>query len=404
MKRIGILTAGGDTPALNATVHGAVVRANQRRVEVYGFIKGYSALLNPSVPHVHLNPLFTEIPELDPTRGGTVIGASRAFVDPDDSETIAQIADRLKQLKIDGLICVGGDGTLNGLQPFAELLPRRARPQDDRQRPRPQLPQRARRVGARAPARSPRATATSSAARSAAFDLDGMVNYVTPGLRHRGLRLGPGRAARPHHRREPPPHRDHRGDGPPLRLHRPRHRLRPARHHPRPRGPGRIPALVERVRELYELQKNVVIVCGEGIVDEDGRELGAKRETHDPAGNIVALGRLGRAARRARRPLRRRSTSSSTAGPSRPRPRSSPERSATPSAAAGRSCSTASTPPSSGARRWTCCSTGRTTRSRSCSGTASGASTSTATTATPSATAGASSTPATCTRASTTRS
>ena len=36
MKRIGILTAGGDTPALNATVHGAVVRANQRRVEVFG--------------------------------------------------------------------------------------------------------------------------------------------------------------------------------------------------------------------------------------------------------------------------------------------------------------------------------------------------------------------------------
>ena len=30
MKRIGILTAGGDTPALNATIHGAVVRANQR--------------------------------------------------------------------------------------------------------------------------------------------------------------------------------------------------------------------------------------------------------------------------------------------------------------------------------------------------------------------------------------
>ncbi len=74
MKRIGILTAGGDTPALNATVHGAVVRANQRRVEVYGFIKGYSALLNPTVPYVHLNPLYTEIPELDPTRGGTVIG------------------------------------------------------------------------------------------------------------------------------------------------------------------------------------------------------------------------------------------------------------------------------------------------------------------------------------------
>jgi len=56
MKRIGILTAGGDTPALNATVSGAVVQANRRRVEVYGFIKGYSALLNPAVPHVHRDP------------------------------------------------------------------------------------------------------------------------------------------------------------------------------------------------------------------------------------------------------------------------------------------------------------------------------------------------------------
>ena len=62
MKRIGILTAGGDTPALNATVHGAVARANESKVEVFGFIKGYSSLKTDSVPHVHLNPLFSEIP------------------------------------------------------------------------------------------------------------------------------------------------------------------------------------------------------------------------------------------------------------------------------------------------------------------------------------------------------
>ena len=58
VKRIGILTAGGDTPALNATIHGAVVRANQLRVEVYGFMKGFNSLFNPRVPYVHLNPLF----------------------------------------------------------------------------------------------------------------------------------------------------------------------------------------------------------------------------------------------------------------------------------------------------------------------------------------------------------
>src|SRR5262245_44296459 len=101
MRRIGILTAGGDTPALNATIYGAVTRANQRRVEAFGFIKGFSSLFNPRVPHVHLNPLFTSIPELDPTTGGTILGASRDYVDADDHESIALIAHRLKRLHID---------------------------------------------------------------------------------------------------------------------------------------------------------------------------------------------------------------------------------------------------------------------------------------------------------------
>src|SRR3954454_19471326 len=95
MKRIGILTAGGDTPALNATIAGAVHRANQLRVEVSGIIKGFSGLLNPEVPHVHLNPLFHSIPELDPTRGGTILGASRDYVNSDDTEMLARVADRL---------------------------------------------------------------------------------------------------------------------------------------------------------------------------------------------------------------------------------------------------------------------------------------------------------------------
>ena len=71
MKRIGILTAGGDTPALNATIHGAVMRANQLRVEVIGLIKGFNCLFNPRVPHVHLNinsrhdTLPSNLPETD---------------------------------------------------------------------------------------------------------------------------------------------------------------------------------------------------------------------------------------------------------------------------------------------------------------------------------------------------
>jgi hypothetical protein len=44
------------------------------------------------------------------------------------------------------------------------------------------------------------------------------------------------------------------------------------------------------VKHLYDLQKNVVIVCGEGIVDDQGRELGAETRVADPAGNIVLSG------------------------------------------------------------------------------------------------------------------
>ena len=299
MKRIGILTAGGDTPALNATIHGAVVRANQRRVEVYGFIKGYSALLNPSVPHVHLNPLFTEIPELDPTRGGTVIGASRDFVDSDDTETIAQVADRLKQLKIDGLICVGGDGTLNGLQPFAELFPVVLAPKtidndlglNYRNEP-DEWERESRRAG------GPRATATSCGRSRSRFDLDEMVNYVTPGYATAVFVSVQGRAARAHHGREPPPHRHRRGDGPPLGLHRPRHRLRPARHHPRARGPGADPRPGRAgPRALRPAEERGHRVRRGHRRRGRPRARAAKREPHDPAGNVSLSGAVGGAAR-----------------------------------------------------------------------------------------------------------
>ena len=123
MKRIGILTAGGDTPALNATIHGAVVRANRLKIELYGFIKGFNSFFNPRVPHVHLNPLFQEIPELDPTKGGTLIGSSRDYVDPNKKDELDRITERLKKLGIEGLIAIGGDGTLNGLLPLTERLP-----------------------------------------------------------------------------------------------------------------------------------------------------------------------------------------------------------------------------------------------------------------------------------------
>jgi 6-phosphofructokinase 1 len=57
-----------------------------------------------------------------------------------------------------------------------------------------------------------------------------------------------------------------------------------------PEHPLDINLLVERVRQLYDLQKNVVIVCGEGVVDAQGVELGAETKSTDPAGNVVLSG------------------------------------------------------------------------------------------------------------------
>jgi 6-phosphofructokinase len=81
--RVGILTAGGDTPALNATIYGAVERACELEIEMIGIIKGFEGIMRDELPHVRLNPLFQPIPELDPMRGGTLLGASRTYIDPD---------------------------------------------------------------------------------------------------------------------------------------------------------------------------------------------------------------------------------------------------------------------------------------------------------------------------------
>ncbi len=289
MKRIGILTAGGDTPALNATVHGAVVRANQHRVEVFGFMKGYSALLSDSVPYVHLNPLFTEIPELDPTRGGTIIGASRAYVDSSDSETIAKIAYKLKALRIDGLICVGGDGTLNGFQPFAELFPVVLAPKtidnDLGLNYRHEADEWERVPCQEAPGYTYRLRPSTTR-----FSIEEMVNYATPGYATAVFVAVEGvqrvRTTAESHRRIGIVEVMGRNSG--------YIALGSAYGQPDivlvPEVPVNVTQLVERVRELYELQKNVIIVCGEGIVGEDGRELGAIRESLDPAGNVTLSG------------------------------------------------------------------------------------------------------------------
>jgi 6-phosphofructokinase 1 len=304
MRRIGILTAGGDTPALNATIFGAVTRANQLKVEVVGFIKGFSSLFNPRVPHVILNPLYSTIPELDPSQGGSLIGSSRDYVDADDAIVIKTIADRLAKLKIDGLICVGGDGTLNGMQALSDAVPSVLAPKtidNDLGLNYLSEPSEWRRL-VRVDQDNPEANRPGPLGTEAGgfwytrtpsrttFDLDRMVNYVTPGYATAVYVSASGvqrvRTTAESHRRIAIVEVMGRHSGyialgsmygqPDLLLV-PEHRVN-------------IDMLVERIKEVYDLQKHVVIVCGEGIIDENGVELGAEHQSTDPAGNKLLSG------------------------------------------------------------------------------------------------------------------
>ena len=290
MKRIGILTAGGDTPALNATIHGAVTRANQLKVEIIGLIKGFNCLFNPRVPHVQLNPLFQEIPELDPTKGGTLIGSSRDYVDPSKTDDMDLIVSRLKKLGIDGLICIGGDGTLNGLQPLAERLPVVLSPKtidNDLGLNYASEPDEWVRVNDASVKPGFRYKRAES---HAVFDLNQIVNYVTPGYATAvfvsAQGIGRIRTTAESHRRIAIIEVMGRHSG--------YLALGTAYGQPDiilvPEQPLDLEHLVERVKHIYDLQKNVVIVCGEGIVDEKGRELGDETKSTDPSGNIVLSG------------------------------------------------------------------------------------------------------------------
>lgn len=125
-KRIGILTSGGDCPGLNAVIRGTVKSCHQLGYDCVGFLKGYEGLYDP-VQYVHLTPNSTKGIL---NQGGTILGSTnkgrfvavkgvedRVELDP---ELVEGVRDTVNQLGIDGLICVGGDGSLAIAQQFHE--------------------------------------------------------------------------------------------------------------------------------------------------------------------------------------------------------------------------------------------------------------------------------------------
>lgn len=285
MKRIGILTAGGDTPALNATIYGAVERANSLKIDVFGLQRGYAGLIDPRVPHVHLNPLFTTIPELDPSKGGTLLGSSRTYLDSTCTDKLVAVAENLRKLKLDGLLCIGGDGTINGMQPIAEIIPCVLAPKtidndlglnyidEPNEWIRKPCDKAPGYIEQRVPSRDN-------------MRLEDIINYATPGYATAVYvvaqcveRL---RTTAESHRRIAIVEVMGRQSG--------YIALGAAYAQPDiiliPEVPLNLEQLTARVTQLYELQQNVVIVVGEGVRDADGKELGAAMPTYDPAGNV----------------------------------------------------------------------------------------------------------------------
>lgn len=106
-QRIGVLTGGGDCPGLNASIRAIVRAADQANIRVLGFPNGWEGVLSGEQ-----STLTTEWTRGLLHRGGTVLGTSR--VDPyREQDGIARITETLEVNRLDGLIVIGGEGTLS---------------------------------------------------------------------------------------------------------------------------------------------------------------------------------------------------------------------------------------------------------------------------------------------------
>lgn len=108
IKKIGIYTSGGDAPGMNAAIRAAVRSALNRGVEVVGIRGGYTGMLEK-----HFVPITSRDMANIIQRGGTILKTGRCleFLKP---EFRTRAADHLREQKIDGLICIGGDGSFSG--------------------------------------------------------------------------------------------------------------------------------------------------------------------------------------------------------------------------------------------------------------------------------------------------
>jgi len=110
MKTIGVLTSGGDAPGMNAAIRAVVRTALFRGMRVVGIKRGYSGLINNDFEEMSVRSVSEII-----NRGGTVLYTARCdeFKTP---QGIEKARINCIEAGINGLVCIGGDGTFRGAQ------------------------------------------------------------------------------------------------------------------------------------------------------------------------------------------------------------------------------------------------------------------------------------------------
>lgn len=108
MKKIGVLSSGGDAPGMNAAIR-AVVRAGlDKGFEVYAIMRGYQGLIEGDVVKMD----FTSVSNIV-NRGGTMLYSARCL-EFKTEEGIMKAVNSCKKLGLDGIVAIGGDGTFRG--------------------------------------------------------------------------------------------------------------------------------------------------------------------------------------------------------------------------------------------------------------------------------------------------
>ena len=115
MKKLAVLTSGGDAPGMNAAIRAVVRSAIYYDMEVFGVQHGYEGLINGDIHPMSLGSVADII-----HRGGTILQTSRSRGFMTD-EGRQRALNNLKQQDIENLIVIGGKGTLTGAFAFSHL-------------------------------------------------------------------------------------------------------------------------------------------------------------------------------------------------------------------------------------------------------------------------------------------